>query len=147
MPARDDDILSVDQHKAIVALLREPTIGKAAESIGVDESTLYRWFRDPTFSKEFRDARRDSFKHAIGLCNRYAPAAVQALMKILQDPGAAHSAKVSAASALLKFSRESIELDDLAARIEALEQAAGPAALPMRPSTPPSPSVSMDQAA
>jgi transposase-like protein len=145
VPARDADILSLDQQKAVVALLREPTVGKAAESVGVDESTLYRWMREPGFNKEFREARRDSFRHAIGLCNKYAPAAVQALMKILQDPGAAHSAKVSAASALLKFSRESIELDDLAARIEALEHATGPAALPMRPSTPPSPA--LDQAA
>jgi transposase-like protein len=145
VPARDADILSLDQQKAVVALLREPTVGKAAESVGVDESTLYRWMREPGFNKEFREARRDSFRHAIGLCNKYAPAAVQALMKILQDPAAAHSAKVSAASALLKFSRESIELDDLAARIEALEHVTGPQALPMRPSTPPSPA--MDQAA
>ena len=34
---------------------------------------------------------------------------------------AANAAKVSAATAMLKFGRESIELDDLAARIETLE--------------------------
>jgi transposase-like protein len=140
-----DSTVSIDQQKGVIALLREPTVAKAAESIGIDESTMYRWMKEPGFSKEFREARRDSFRHAIGLCNKYAPAAVQALMKILQDPAAAHSAKVSAASALLKFSRESIELDDLAARIEALEHVTGPQALPMRPSTPPSPA--MDQAA
>ena len=39
------------------------------------------------------------------------------------DAGATHSAKVSAANALLRFGREAIELDDVVARVEALEQA------------------------
>ena len=56
MPARDRDILSLDQQKAIIALLREPTVAKAAEAVGIDESTLYRWMKEPGFGKEFRDA-------------------------------------------------------------------------------------------
>ncbi|QKK08413.1 MAG: hypothetical protein HND58_09645 [Planctomycetota bacterium] len=39
----------------------------------------------------------------------------------MADASAANAAKVSAATAMLKFGRESIELDDLAARIETLE--------------------------
>ena len=124
MQARGPDTISLDQQKAIIALLREPTVAKAAEAVGIDESTLYRWMKEPGFGKEFRDARRDSFRHAVGLCNRYAPVAVQTLMKVMADATAPHSAKVSAATALLKFSRESIELDDVVARVEALEQAA-----------------------
>ena len=45
------------------------------------------------------------------------------LVKVMSDTGAGHSARVSAATALLKFGREGIELDDLAARVEALERA------------------------
>jgi len=37
---------------------------------------------------------------------------------------APHHAKVSAATNLLRFGREGIELDDLAARVEALERSA-----------------------
>ena len=51
------------------------------------------------------------------------PHAVNTLAKIMADATAPHSARVSAASATLKFSREAIELDDLAARVEALEHA------------------------
>ena len=40
------------------------------------------------------------------------------------DSAAPPSAKVSAATALLKIGREGIELDDLAARVDTLEQAA-----------------------
>ena len=59
--------------------------------------------------------------------------AVQALVKIVADKEAPHSARVSAAGLLLKFSRESIELDDLAARVEQLEHAS---AQPERPYLP-----------
>ncbi len=40
------------------------------------------------------------------------------------EDGAPTSSKVAAATAILRFGREGIELDDLAARVEALEQAA-----------------------
>ena len=43
------------------------------------------------------------------------------LARVMADPNAPHTAKVSAATAMLRFGRESIELDDLAARVEALE--------------------------
>ena len=45
-----------------------------------------------------------------------------ALAKMLSDTSAPHAAKVSAATALLRFGREGIELDDVAARVEELEQ-------------------------
>ncbi len=40
------------------------------------------------------------------------------------DDGAPSSSKVAAATTILRFGREGIELDDLAARVEALESAA-----------------------
>ena len=45
------------------------------------------------------------------------------LAKILTDAEAAHSAKVSAAVAMMRFGREAIELDELVGRVEALEVA------------------------
>ena len=118
--------LKPEQERAVVALLNEPTVKKAAEVAEVSEATLHRWLRESAFAKVYRDARREAFRHAISLTQKYAPMAIQILMKVASDPAAAHSAKVSAALGLLKFSRESIELDDLAARVEALEQSAPP---------------------
>ena len=43
------------------------------------------------------------------------------LLRIMHDPKATSSARVSAATNILKFARESIELDDLAERIDRLE--------------------------
>lgn len=114
--------LQPNQEQALVALLTHPTIKKAAESIGMGERTLYRWLDDPVFSRAYRTARRQAFHHAMSMTQQYAPAAVAALVKVASDPSAPHAARVSAATALLRFSRESIELDDLAERVEAIEQ-------------------------
>ena len=118
------DGLSANQEKAIVALLHEPTIAKAAETAGVGERTLHRWLdQDQNFAKAYRKARREAFAHAIALTQHYAPHAANTLAKIMADATAPHTSRVSAASTLLKFARESIELDELVARIDALEQA------------------------
>ena len=118
------DGLTPKQETAIVALLNEPTIARAARSIDLAERTLYRWMDDPAFRAAYRKARREAFAQAIALTQRYAPAAVHALAKIMSDETATHASRVSAATSLLRFSRESIELDDLAERLEALERQA-----------------------
>ena len=123
----DDDLqggLSRKQERAIVTLLNEQTISRAASAAGVNERTLYRWLREPGFARAYRDARREAFGQAIALTQRYAPLAVNTLAKVMSDANAPASAKVTAAVGLLRFGREGIELDDLAARVEALEQAA-----------------------
>jgi hypothetical protein len=116
--------LSPDQERAILALLNEPTIPKAAVAAGVGERTLRRWIAEnPKFRGTWYSARRDGFSHAIGLLQHYAPGAAQTLAKIMTDPQAPHSARVSAATNVFKCAREGIELDELVMRIEALEKA------------------------
>ncbi len=85
---------------------------------------MYRWLDEPGFSRAYYKARRDAFSQAIGLTQRYAPLAVNTLAQVMADQAAPASARVSAAIGLLRFGREGIELDDLAARVEALENAA-----------------------
>jgi transposase-like protein len=118
------DGLTHKQEQAIVTLLNEPTVARAARSLDIHDRTLYRWMRDPTFARAYRDARREAFAQAISVTQRYAPAAVHTLAKIMADDDAPHTARVNAATALLRFSREAIELDDLAGRIDELEEQA-----------------------
>ena len=112
------------QERAIIALLNEQTISRAAGVAEVGQRTLYRWLRQPEFSRAYREARREAFGQAIALTQRYAPVAVNTLVQVMMDDGAPSSSKVAAATTLLRFGREGIELDDLAVRVEALEQAA-----------------------
>ena len=113
--------LTTKQEDAILALLSEPSIVRAAESVGVTERTLHRWLTEEAFADAYRTARRETFGQAIGLCQRYATLSVTTLAKIMADTSAPTAARVSAATAVLKFARDGIELDDLAARVDALE--------------------------
>ncbi len=117
------DNLSPKQERAIIALLNEHNIAKAARAAKVGERTIYRWLREAEFSKAYRRARRDAFGQAIALTQRYAPLAVNTLAQVMMDEKAPHTSKVQAATAILKFGREGIELDDLAARVADLEMA------------------------
>ena len=80
------DGLTPLQVKAILALLNEPTIVRAASTVGVDERSIRRWLEDPTFKRAYHAARREAFDHAIGLTQRYAPLAVNTLAKTMNDP-------------------------------------------------------------
>jgi hypothetical protein len=113
--------LTARQEKAIIALINETTVARAAQTSGIGERTLHRWLQDDAFVDAYRRARREAFGQAIALTQRYAPMAVTTLAKVMNDPVAPHTARVSAASAMLKFGREGIEMDDLAARLERLE--------------------------
>ena len=122
--AESNGHLTPKQERAIVALLNEQTVARAAKAAQVGERTMYRWLDEPGFSRAYYKARRDAFSQAIGLTQRYAPLAVNTLAQVMADQAAPASSRVSAAIALLRFGREGIELDDLAARVEALENAA-----------------------
>jgi hypothetical protein len=120
--------LTPRQDGAVATLLQEPTIGRAAAAAGVGERTLRRWLAEPVFKAAVLTARREAFGQAIGLTQKYAPVAVAALVKVMQDQTVPPAAKVTAAAMLLRFGREGIELDDLAERVEAMERA-----MPMLP--------------
>ncbi len=113
--------ISTSQQRAILALLVEPSVAAAAVKAKVGERTLHRWMRLEHFTQEYRLARREAFSQAIALTQRSSAAAVATLLRIMHDPKATWSARVTAATNILKFARESIELDDLADRIDRLE--------------------------
>ena len=101
-----------------------PRAAKTAAATGVGERTLFRWLDNADFSRAYRKARREAFGQAIALTQRYAPLAVNTLAHVMSDKDAPASAKVAAATTLLRFGREGLELDDIAARVEALEEQA-----------------------
>ena len=94
------------QERAIIALLNEQTISRAAGVAEVGQRTLYRWLRQPEFSRAYREARREAFGQAIALTQRYAPVAVNTLVQVMMDDSAPSSSKVAAATTLLRFGRE-----------------------------------------
>ena len=114
------------KEQAISALLLHATLSEVAAALAVDESTLRRWLREDTaFQTAYREARRAVVQHAITQVQRATGEAVETLRSVMQDAEAPASAKVSAAKAILETAVKGIEIEDLAARIAALE-AQGP---------------------
>jgi hypothetical protein len=108
------------QQDAISALLCQPSIRKAAESIGVNEKTLRKWLKDPGFLAEYRAARRAVVEAAVGQLQRAAGAAVKTLRKALGCPNA--SVAVRSALGILDRAFAGVELLDHGQRLAELEK-------------------------
>lgn len=109
------------QEAFLGALLAEPTIYGAAQKVGINEATAYRWLKDPAFSQMYRAAKRQIVDHAIGQAQQATGEAVQTLRDVMADDEAPASARVSASKTLLEFSIKVAAVEDLEARIAALE--------------------------
>jgi hypothetical protein len=116
------EALTSAQHKAIGALLNEPSIRKATESAGMKERTLYHWLKSPDFADEYRAARREATSQAIARIQQFSAHAAGTLVQLMA-PGNRAVVRLTAASKVLDLAIKSVEIDDLAARLEALERA------------------------
>ena len=96
-------------------------VEEAARAIGVDAKTLLRWMKVPEFQVAYREARRDAFSQSIARLQQATSAAVTTLLKVMVDPDSPASAKVRAADSVLDHAAKAIEIEDLEARIAALE--------------------------
>jgi transposase-like protein len=109
------------RERAIVALLANSTIKRAAKSIGVDETTLWRWLQDKDFHTAYRTARRESVSQAIARLQQASSEAVNTLREIVKDKKQPAPARVSAAKAILEFSIKAVEIEDMAERLAQVE--------------------------
>lgn len=112
--------LSRLQERAIIALLHEPTLRCAADEAGVSEKTLQRWLQDERFRAAFRAARSEVLERAVGRLLRLCEGATSALGRALRCGKT--SDEVKAAVAILGQAVKGVEVLDLAARVEVLEE-------------------------
>jgi ATP-dependent helicase YprA (DUF1998 family) len=117
---QDGDRLTPAQHRTVSALLSEPSVRKAAEIAGVKERTVYNWLKTPAFADEYRAARRAATSQAIARIQTYSGHAAATLVMLMASGNPA-AVRLAAASKVLDLAIKSVEIDDLAARLEALE--------------------------
>jgi DNA-binding MurR/RpiR family transcriptional regulator len=110
------------QHQAIAALIKHQTTKEAAEDVGIGEATLFRWMQDHDFQKAYREAKRRVMDHAITQLQQVSSEAVLTLQAIMNDTEKPPSPRVTAARTILDMAVKAVELEDLTARIEALEK-------------------------
>lgn len=108
--------------RAILAMLEHPTLEKAAEAAGVHPSTLRRWLRQPEFQDALREGRREKFVQSMGLLHLGTNTAISNLLKIIRDPNEKGSTQVRAIDSWLNRVGKAVEIEDLLARVAALEQ-------------------------
>ncbi len=105
----------------IAALMSYPSIEAAAKSVGIGNATAWRWMKDPKFTQEYREARREAMRHTTARLQEAAREAVECLRDI-QKTGGSESARVAAARTILEQALKAADLEDVQDRLQALEQ-------------------------
>ena len=117
--------LTPKQEKAISALLGQPSIEAAAAAIGVNAATIYRWLHEPDLAGAYRLARWEVLQAAIERLHQASSTASEALIEIMEDRQNSAATRSRAAATVLEYSLRAKEVEDLEARIAALEQQMG----------------------
>jgi len=115
--------LTDKQAAFLPALLSYPTIKEACFSSGISEATAWRWLNsDSKFREQYRLARRQVVEHVIVRIQIDAASAAKVLRDVADDKEASASARVSAAKSIIELAVKAVEIGDVEARLEALEQ-------------------------
>jgi len=109
---------------AICALLTQRSIEDAARSIDVAPSTLRRWMRIPEFDAAYRQARREAMFQSIARVQQNSGAATTTMLKLMVDPASPPACRLNAAHRVIEIGLRGIEVEDMLARVSALERKA-----------------------
>ena len=109
------------KEEAIAALLTQRNVEEAAKAAGIGTNTLLRWLKVPEFNDAYREARRAAFGQSVARLQQASSAAVTVLLKVLADPTTPPSVRVRAADSVLDHSAKAIEIEDIEARVAAIE--------------------------
>jgi hypothetical protein len=110
------------KEEAIVALLSQRSVDDAARVANVTPRTLYRWMKEPEFDAAYREARRAAFGQSVARLQQASGAAVSTILKLMLDPNVPASTRARCADSVLGHTAKALELEDIEARLSALER-------------------------
>jgi hypothetical protein len=113
-----------NQEKALISLLKYPTVKEASEKTGIGEATFYRYLADPTFMSEYRAAKKQLVEGALTILQTATEKAVTTLIQIMEmaEPPTGSGVRVSCARLILESSIRMVHDEDILSRIEKLEE-------------------------
>jgi hypothetical protein len=111
--------LSQKQLQAVVAVLTEPTLSKAAAKVGIGASTLRSWWKLPVFQDAIRAAGKRLVERSVARLQRISGAAVQTLARNLKCGKAGD--EIRAALGILDHAVKGLELLEMAGQVEHLK--------------------------
>ena len=107
-----------------MALLTQRSVEEAARSVGLAPKTLLRWLQGTEFQAAYREARRTAFGQSMARMQQASSAAVSTLLKVMIDSNSPAACRVRAADSVLHHAAKAIEIEDVEARLSALEKVA-----------------------
>ena len=113
------------RERAVIALLQEPTLEKAAQATGVGLRTLQRWLNDANFQELYRKAKNDLLANATAQLRAASGRAVTVLDAIANNRRVNPAARVSAARCILELGLRAHEIEDLWTEIQILKKQGG----------------------
>ena len=114
--------LSPRQHKALRALLAQPTVAKAAVASGVGESTIYKWLGEVAFRAALAQAEGEAVAAAGRRLAALAETALDELARAMVDPMTPAPTRVRAAEVVLNNLLKYREIVQFENRLDALER-------------------------
>jgi hypothetical protein len=125
-----EERLTINQRRAIVALTSAASLEEAAGNAGVNRRTLFRWLRLPHFRKALREARSQVFAAALAGVHHVVSRSGDILAEIIDNRDASPAARVSAVRAALRAAQIAQQTDEFEERLASLEAAAAAAKAP-----------------
>jgi hypothetical protein len=122
--AKSEDKLGARKEAAILALLAARSVEEAARTANLPPRTLYRWMKETQFDAEYRRAKRSAFGQALARLQQASGPAATTMLKIMLDSNVPPSTRLRAADSVFGHARHAFEIEELEARLTALEQAA-----------------------
>ena len=108
---------------AISALLENPTVKDAAVKIGLADSTLWRWMKEPSFRAAYSEAKTRVVENSISRLQKTSGEAAGVLGSIMRDESSPPNTRVAAAKIVLELSLRGVETADILSRLDMLETA------------------------
>ena len=106
----------------VVLLAAGKTVVEIAKETGISERTIYRRLQDPAFRTRLAEARDQITTQALGMLIQTQVEAATALRGLVVGKGVPPTARLGASRAVFELGQRLRETQELADRIEALEQ-------------------------
>lgn len=113
-----------NDEKILCALIARKTVAEAAAAAGVSERTIYSRLADDSFREEYERRQRSTLDQACKALQKALTDAVDVLTEIMNNTENTPQSRTTAARSVLEYGVKLTELTDIAARVEALEEAA-----------------------
>lgn len=113
--------LSKRQENFLSNLLLTGNVAKASELSNIKRDTGYRYLKDATFKRVYRELKSEQLKGTTALLQIASVEAVEVLREVMKDDRVSPRARVQASNAVLQMAYKAVEMIEIVEQLEMLE--------------------------